>query len=77
MPLTMLPCRSICAVLCALLLVACGSRPPAPVVERPPTVPVPDYVQQPLGTSPSLGVPPPAPEKDWRPEFYTVKRGDT
>ena len=70
--------RSIPVVLCMLLLAACASRAPAPVVERPPAVvPVPEYA--PLSPSaPLQAMPvPPVPEKDWRPEFYTVKRGDT
>ena len=71
--------RSIPALLCTLLLAACATRAPAPVAERPPVVPVPDYtLLPPTAPAPLQATPmPPVPEKDWRPEFYTVKRGDT
>ena len=69
--------RTISAFLCTLLLAACATRAPAPVVERPPVVPVPDYVPLPPSAPLQATPVPPVPEKDWRPEFYTVKRGDT
>ncbi len=74
----MLRCRSLPALLCTLLLAACATRTPAPVVERPPAVPAPDYGPlRPAQPPQSTSTLPPVPEKDWRPEFYTVKRGDT
>lgn len=49
----------------ALLLTGCVSNQPAPVIER----------------APAVSEPPPAEKttasKDWRPETYTVKKGDT
>ena len=56
-----------CAALAAAVLAGCASRPvQAPVVERaPPPVAAP-------------AAPPPAPPSaDTRPEFYTIRRGDT
>ena len=63
------------------LLAGCASRVPAPVVDRTPPVPAPPaapIVSTP-GSPPPVAIPAPAlaPEKDWRPEFYAVKRGDT
>jgi len=74
-------CRMRIAIAAAALAVAagCATRTPAPVVDRATSVPAPETA--------TIAVPPPAssaapatpqpPEKDWRPEFYTVKRGDT
>ncbi|MEO7760865.1 MAG: peptidoglycan DD-metalloendopeptidase family protein [Casimicrobiaceae bacterium] len=60
------------------VLAGCASRPPAPapVVDRGVVVPPPELAPVPPPAPPA---PQPAavPEKDWRPEFYTVKRGDT
>ena len=65
-------------VLFALLLAGCATRTPAPVVERTPAVPPPEIVAMPPpAPSQTAPVPPPVPEKDWRPELYSVKRGDT
>jgi lipoprotein NlpD len=66
-------------ILFALLLAGCATRTPAPVVERTPAVPPLEIVTMPPPPAPpqAAPVPPPAPEKDWRPELYTVKRGDT
>ena len=56
-----------------VLLAGCATRTPAPVVERstPPS----------SAPSPQVAAPAPvpelAPEPDWRPQTYTVKRGDT
>jgi len=52
----------------SLLLVGCATSQPAPVIERAP-----------IGKSsaPPAKAAKPATEKDWRPETYTVKKGDT
>jgi lipoprotein NlpD len=57
----------------------CATRVPAPVVERAaPAVPGPETGVVVPPSAPPVATPAPAvPEKDWRPEFYTVKRGDT
>ena len=57
--------RLIIAVLGALLAACAGSPPQAPVIERAPSVPA---------ARPAVPV---ARTVDPRPEFYTVKRGDT
>ena len=77
-----------CAILVATItLSACATRTPAPVVDRMPppaaigpaqtvpNAPMPD----PLLPSVAGAVPPPPTpgQPDWRPELYTVKRGDT
>ena len=53
-----------------LAVAACASRAPAPIEERAPR-----------SGPPSIAAPAPAakpaPEPDWRPQTYTVKRGDT
>ena len=54
----------------ALLITGCMTRPPAPVIERAPM----GRVQAPPSPTAVLQ---PAPEPDWRPQIYTVKRGDT
>jgi lipoprotein NlpD len=66
-------------ILFALLVAGCATRMPAPVVERGPAVPPPDIVAIPPPTAPPQAAPllPPVPERDWRPELYSVKRGDT
>ena len=66
-------------ILFALLLAGCATRTPAPVVERTPAVPPPEIMAMPPLSAPPQAAPvlPPVPEKDWRPELYTVKRGDT
>ena len=56
-----------------LLLAACASRTPAPVVERP--GPPPRAMAAPVPALPPAAAP--QPEPDWRPQTYTVKRGDT
>jgi lipoprotein NlpD len=55
-----------------LLLVGCATDPQtsAPVIERAPTA------KKPAPSTPT-GKKPAASEKDWRPDTYTVKRGDT
>jgi lipoprotein NlpD len=62
--------RFIAISLLALLLAACESNPPAPVIERAPqTKPAPPATKAPSAK--------PAAGKDWRPDIYTVKKGDT
>lgn len=51
-----------------LLLSACESNPPAPVITRAPQASKP---QPPANTKPSI------PTKDWRPDSHIVKKGDT
>ena len=68
-----------------LLLTGCATRTQAPVVDRSPIVPTPGMVAVPPPPAPNPPqtttiAPTTAPatvEKDWRPEFYTVKRGET
>lgn len=66
-------------ILVVLLLAGCATRTPAPVIERRPAVPPPAMAAMPAPPAPLQAVPapPPPPEKDWRPELYVVKRGDT
>lgn len=56
------------AVLAALLLTACTTTQQAPVIERAPA-------PKKAATKPAAK--PAAAEKDWRPDTYTVKKGDT
>jgi lipoprotein NlpD len=53
-----------------LLLAACATYPPAPVIDRAPssTSEIPSATQS--STAPSS-------QKDWRPDIHTVKKGDT
>lgn len=55
--------------LLVLLLSACGSNPPAPVIVRTPQTTKP---KPPITTKPST-----TPTKDWRPDSHIVKKGDT
>lgn len=58
-----------------LCLAACASRAPAPVEDRTPRPP-----PLPVAATPAPAVaasPKPVSETDWRPQSYTVKRGDT
>jgi lipoprotein NlpD len=55
--------------LACLALAACATSQPAPVIERAPAV-------RKAGPTPAA-TKPAAPEKDWRPSSYTVKKGDT
>ncbi|MGQ0443464.1 MAG: LysM peptidoglycan-binding domain-containing protein, partial [Methylophilaceae bacterium] len=65
----------------SFFLVACASNPPAPVIERAPQASKPSAVPSNSGpTKPSVTQPAevkPALGKDWRPDSYTVKKGDT
>lgn len=54
-----------------LLLAGCATSTQAPVVERAPTSPKKTVKPAPAAKQPV------APEKDWRPDAYTVKKGDT
>src|SRR5438128_11347220 len=61
---------------------ACVTRTPAPVVDRtpPPAAqpqPAPELLAQPAPPVTEIVPPAAPPQPDWRPEFYTVKRGDT
>lgn len=56
------------------LLASCATRVPAPVVERSP--PPDSSIAVPATPAPPAP-PAAAPERDWRPQMYTVKRGDT
>lgn len=53
----------------SLILSGCASDQPVPVIERAPAA------KKPAAVSPQ--VKPSAASKDWRPETYTVKKGDT
>lgn len=57
------------ALIC-LGLVACASSPPAPVIERNGSVSKPNTPDAKEGTGDKSGT-------DWRPNAYTVKKGDT
>ena len=65
--------RRVAAGALLMLLAACATRVPAPVEERsarPPPAPPPPLA----APAPDVA---PAAERDWRPQTYTVKRGDT
>lgn len=55
----------------ALLLSACESNPPAPVIDRQP------QSSKPSSTNNTVKASQTATAKDWRPDTYTVKKGDT
>lgn len=57
----------------SLLLSGCASDQPAPVIERAPAVKKP--AATPSASKPASSKEPTA--KDWRPDTYTVKKGDT
>ena len=67
---TVLRCSALAALAVVTLLAGCESKAPAPVSER---APLPAAKAPP---PPSAAVAP-AREPDWRPQSYTVKRGDT
>ncbi len=56
----------VCFLLCGLLT-ACESNPPAPVIDRLPQSKPATPTAKPATTTPG---------KDWRPDTYTVKKGD-
>jgi lipoprotein NlpD len=64
--------RLIAGTLIACVLAGCASRQPAPVEERVVTAPPPSAAAAPPPPAPAQ-----TPEPDWRPQTYTVKRGDT
>jgi len=68
--------RAIAFVAIAALAAGCATRTPAPVVER---APLPPARPAPSATAPTAApaAKAPAAEPDWRPQTYTVKRGDT
>ena len=59
------------ALLTVAWLNACSSNPPAPVIERNANV------AKPATAKPTPAKPKTSIEKDWRPDSYTVKKGDT
>jgi lipoprotein NlpD len=66
------------ALALAVLAAGCATRTAAPVEDRS-TRPTPSAAVAPaLAPAPApAAAPAPAPEPDWRPQTYTVKRGDT
>jgi lipoprotein NlpD len=71
--------RAIALVAIAALAAGCATRTPAPVVERapqPPARPAPAAASVAAPPAPATAIKAPA-EPDWRPQTYTVKRGDT
>jgi lipoprotein NlpD len=72
--------RYLLFTLVALFLVACESSPPAPVIERAPqsNKPTPPIASKPSASPSVKSADASAPNaKDWRPDSYTVKKGDT
>ena len=63
--------------LACLLLAACAANKPAPVIERVPASKKLDTAKKPVQAQPATNASEIAKEKDWRPEIYTVKKGDT
>lgn len=66
-------------VLCAVVsaLAACGSNPPAPVIDRTPAKPSKPETTSPSTEKSSKASRPTYKPGDWRPDQYTVKKGDT
>ncbi len=72
--------RYIFFTLISLFLVACESSPPAPVIERAPqsSKPAPPIASKPSANPSAKSADGSTPNaKDWRPDSYTVKKGDT
>jgi lipoprotein NlpD len=67
--------RALACVSIVVVLGACASRQSAPVEDRSAMAPPPIAVAS--SAPPPALVTAPAPEPDWRPQSYTVKRGDT
>jgi len=65
---TVLRCSALAALAVVTLLAGCESKAPAPVSERAP-LPAAKAPPSPTAAAPR--------EPDWRPQTYTVKRGDT
>ncbi|HQR61078.1 MAG TPA: LysM peptidoglycan-binding domain-containing protein, partial [Methylophilaceae bacterium] len=59
----------------AVLLAGCASSQKAPVIQRTPEARKPAPAKPAAAEAPASKSA--APEKDWRPETYTVKKGDT
>lgn len=74
--------RFVIIVFITLFLAACESSPPAPVIERVPQPSKPSSSNKPSSSS-KAGSPAKSADsktaagKDWRPDSYTVKKGDT
>ena len=67
--------RILSIALLALFLAACESNPPAPVIDHAPqTKPAPP-APKPVSSKPAEAKP--TTNKDWRPDSYIVKKGDT
>jgi lipoprotein NlpD len=64
---------ALAALAFALLAAGCATRVPAPIEDRSARPPLPPAASVPAPAE----IPAPAPEPDWRPQTYTVKRGDT
>ncbi len=62
--------------LMCLFLISCASSPPAPVIERAPGAKKPAAAAPVSKPAETVGKPA-STEKDWRPDTYTVKKGDT
>ena len=62
--------RRFCVFLLVLLLAACESNPPAPVIDRMPDSRPKPPVIKPVPKNTEAG-------KDWRPDSHVVKKGDT
>lgn len=62
--------------LACLLVTACATNQPAPVIERAPGSKK-EVIKKPAPAQPAVKPGEATAEKDWRPEFYTVKKGDT
>jgi len=62
--------------LLCLFLIGCASSQPAPVIERLPTAKKPAAARPVIKPVEVVGKPATT-EKDWRPDTYTVKKGDT
>jgi lipoprotein NlpD len=78
--------RQLPAFILVALLVGCASSQKAPVIQRTPEASKPAPTKTSPGENPATAKPhaaenlaakSPAPETDWRPETYTVKKGDT
>ncbi len=63
--------------LLALFLAACESNPPAPVIDRLPQSSKPKSPAAPPASTKDNAATKPAYRTDWRPNSYTIKKGDT
>ncbi len=77
MPLLIKPLRFIGFCALVMTLTACGSNPPAPVTDRTPTKPSKPVATSQSTTTSSKANRPTYKPGDWRPDNYTVKKGDT